>query len=226
MQTTELLLQQVDLFFIFIRDHISLCESWKKHPGKLLPGKKVTGNRFPNACFWQFSVCRIVWWALGIFWCVRGRRVGSIDKNWKIVQLPLVNFLVIPLTENPFSETVLPKTIFPGTLFPGTFFHGDFFFQGTFFHGTFFPAIFFRVPLYTWWSVQTNFFIIILVLLLFFSNPSFACFHDYNSFFSASFPVFPIFSWRTPFESFDRSHCICTRSQGICMERIFERNSL
>ena len=37
---------------------------------------------------------------------VPGRRVGSIDKNWKIVKFSSVNFPNILLTENVFSGGV------------------------------------------------------------------------------------------------------------------------
>ena len=62
-----------------------------------------------------------------------GRRVESIDKNKKIVQLPSVNFPVVPLTENAFS----------GNFYRGIFFMGIFFiFFGNHFSKDFFPRRF------------------------------------------------------------------------------------
>ena len=119
----------------------------------------VSGKTVPACLFPQFSVRGNVEWGLSIFWWSWGHQVESIDKNKQIVQLPLVNFMVIPLTENAFSATFLPGTIFPETFFREDFFPrnlfsgdhfsetkfpGDFFFHGTVFRGFFPNRSFFR----------------------------------------------------------------------------------
>ena len=75
--------------------------------------------------------------------------MGSIDKNLKIVQLPWVNFPVIPSTEDTFSGTIFPVTFFNGDffledLFTAEPFSGDFLSEDFFSKGPFFENFFSR----------------------------------------------------------------------------------
>ena len=134
----------------------------KKIPDQKVPWEKVLEKngprkkRYPCARFLEFGECVIVGWALSTFWCVWGHQVGLINKNTQIVQLPSVNFLIIPRTENAFSGT------FTGDHFSGELIFGDLFpwrfsFQGTFFPGTFFSAYHWRyVPTFTIFQIMVT----------------------------------------------------------------------
>ena len=98
--------------------------------------------------------------------CVWGRRVGSIGKNLKIVQLPSVDFPGIPSIENAFSRTFLSGTFLPGIFFPRTFSSRSFF-RGIWELSTWFLVKFESYFLsFTIWIVNFS----ILKFLIFFVN--------------------------------------------------------
>ena len=98
--------------------------------------------------------------------------VESIDKNKKIVQLPSVNFPIIPSTEITFSGTFLPGNLVHRDIFSrGPFFRelffrrpfsSGFFPKGPFFRdlfpGAFFQVLFFRGPFFHGFLLRRRFF--------------------------------------------------------------------
>ena len=132
----------------------------------------VPGKRTPHARFPQFGICGVMGWALEHLLVRKDCWVGSLDENKKIIQLPSIDFPVIPSTDNTFSGNFFPgylflrpclKTLFHETFFPetlsGIFFPRDLF-TGLFFLGTFFQGIFFRVSKQTlpflWYHFRSN----------------------------------------------------------------------